>query len=491
MRNAARLLFFVLAFLALNFLPALALDSIEEHEDIEGPFTDGPSVTAECLDCHEDAAHDFMKTSHWTWKPMQNVIGKGQVPLGKKNTLNNFCIAISSNWARCTSCHPGYGWNDDTFDFSNAENVDCLVCHDQTGKYKKFPTGAGHPVYAPKEWAGKIWEPIDLASTARTVGVPSRHNCGACHFAGGGGDNVKHGDLDKSLLKPALSLDVHMSPDGEDFSCQECHTTEAHDISGNAMFVSPGGNNHFECTSCHDDDVHEKRILNWHNKSIACQTCHIPTYARQNPTKMWWDWSTAGSDQAAAKDEFGKPTFVKKKGTFTWDKNVVPTFAWYDGVSGQYILGDAMNPNAVTKLNWPQGDRLDHKAKIYPFKVMKGKQPYDKVANIIAVPKLFGKTGFWKNGFDWNSALEQGMKSVGMEYSGEYGFAETEAWWRINHMVAPKEDALNCKACHSKEGNTRMDWKALGYETDPSRKRGISRYDLKEAYEDVKLEWDN
>ena len=27
------------------------------------------------------------------------------------------------------------------------------------------------------------------------------------------------GDLDNSLLTPELSLDVHMSPDGQDFSC--------------------------------------------------------------------------------------------------------------------------------------------------------------------------------------------------------------------------------------------------------------------------------
>ena len=32
------------------------------------------------------------------------------------------------------------------------------------------------------------------------------------------------------------------------------------------------------------------------------------------------------------------------------------------------------------------------------------------------------------------------MKSAGLEYSGEYGFAETESWWKINHMVAPKEE---------------------------------------------------
>ena len=54
---------------------------------------------------------------------------------------------------------------------------------------------------------------------------------------GGGGDAVKHGDLDSTLKTPSRELDVHMSPDGADFSCQECHTTTNHDIQGNAMFA--------------------------------------------------------------------------------------------------------------------------------------------------------------------------------------------------------------------------------------------------------------
>ena len=32
--------------------------------------------------------------------------------------------------------------------------VDCLVCHEQTGTYKKFPAGAGNPVSEPKIFKG-------------------------------------------------------------------------------------------------------------------------------------------------------------------------------------------------------------------------------------------------------------------------------------------------------------------------------------------------
>ncbi len=64
----------------LALVPALAgaaKHATPDHADLTGPYADGPAVTAACLDCHEDVAHDFMKTTHWTWESMQSVVGKG------------------------------------------------------------------------------------------------------------------------------------------------------------------------------------------------------------------------------------------------------------------------------------------------------------------------------------------------------------------------------------------------------------------------------
>ncbi len=449
-------------------LPALA--QIEDHLEIEGPFASGPEVTAVCLDCHDDAAEDFMKTTHWTWSAKQEIAGHdGMVDRGKRNAVNNFCIAVAGNWPRCTSCHAGYGWTDDSFDFENAENIDCLVCHDTTGSYKKFPTGAGHPAYETQEFMGTTYEAPDLENIARRVGMPGRAQCGACHFFGGGGNAVKHGDLDKSLTSPPRTLDVHMGVDGENMSCQECHKTESHQISGNALVVSPGGDTHIDCVDCHEGNPHvkKKKFLGKHLDKVACQTCHIPSFAKDAPTKTWWDWSDAGKDLPVEKDEFDKATFAKKKGSFTWEKDIIPVYAWYNGSAGAYLMGDKMNPYGVTSLSWPLGSRDDENAKIHPFKVMRGKQPYDTENRTFITPKLFGKSGFWKT-FDWKSAAEQGMSLAGLDFSGKLDFAETEMYWKINHMVAPKEDALKCKACHSEGGL--MDWQALGYPGDPKKK---------------------
>ena len=65
--------------------------------------------------------------------------------------------------------------------FSDRTRVDCLVCHDSTGTYRKFPTLAGHVATEPKTFEGEVWQPPDLNLIARSVAKPSRDTCGACH----------------------------------------------------------------------------------------------------------------------------------------------------------------------------------------------------------------------------------------------------------------------------------------------------------------------
>jgi octaheme c-type cytochrome (tetrathionate reductase family) len=439
----------------------------DHSQFVKGPFKSGPEVTKACLQCHQDQAKDFMKTVHWTWSSRQKTSDNAEVTLGKINAVNNFCIALPSNEPRCTSCHAGYGWKDASFDFTKSENVDCLVCHDTTGTYKKFPTAAGHPAYEDKEWpmkSGKKWPAANLEKVAQSVGKPSRQTCGACHFFGGGGDHVKHGDLDSSLTKPKRAMDVHMAVDGANMDCVDCHKGSKHTIPGKALSVSVSmGGTTLDCSTCHAGTPHKNERLNMHANKIACQTCHIPTFSRTLPTKVWWDWSTAGQDKKSGKDKYGQKTFDKMKGDFKWAKNVAPSYMWFDGNVDRVQMGETIDPSKVVHLNYPQGQR-DKGAKITPFKVMKGKQPYDAGNNVIAVPHLFGKGGFWQT-YDWNSAIAGGMKKAGLQYSGKFGWVETDMYWKVNHMVVPKAQALKCNDCHSASG--RMDWKALGYAGDP------------------------
>ena len=455
--------------LASALLVAGSAHTATDHSDkVNGPFKTGSDVTKACLQCHEAQAKDFMKTVHWTWTAKQEIPGKGAVDYGKKNAINNFCIALPSNEPRCTSCHAGYGWKDASFDFTQTENVDCLVCHDTTGTYKKFPTAAGHPAYEDKEFppkSGKTWKAVDLERVAKSVGPTSRNTCGACHFFGGGGDHVKHGDLDSGMAAPKRDLDVHMAVDGANMTCSDCHKAEKHVIPGKALAVSAsGGGLTLNCAVCHAGTPHKNKVLNRHVERVACQTCHIPSFARTLPTKVWWDWSTAGQDKQAPKDQYGQPTYDKMKGDFKWAKDVQPTYMWFNGSVERYLAGEKIDPAKVTHLNYPLGDRKDPSARLTPFKVMKGKQPYDAGNDTIAVPHLFG--GYWKH-WDWNKAVADGMVAAGLPYSGKLGWTETDMYWKVNHMVVPKEKALKCTDCHGKD--SRLDWKALGYERDPMK----------------------
>jgi hypothetical protein len=226
-------------------------------------------------------------------------------------------------------------------------------------------------------------------------------------------------------------------------------------------------NPHFEldCTECHDEPHAESR-LNAHAETIACQTCHIPTYSKERATKIWWDWSTAGdSSREDVSDEFGKHTYVIKKGDMKYGMDLVPEYAWYaDGKNEAYIRGEKFDPSKPLVMAAPTATKADKGAKIYPFKVMRGKQIYDSKNNVLIAAHLVGKDGFWKT-FDWNQAAEIGMKAAGLPYSGEYGFAQTIMYWRLNHQVSPKEEALKCLDCHGDNG--RLAWVKLGYKGDP------------------------
>jgi len=413
---------------------------------MSGPFEDGPAVTRACLECHENEAHEVGNTPHFRWEgdPVTVPGRSEQIRLGKQNIINNFCNSIQSNWVGCTSCHAGYGWEDDSYDHSDHANVDCLVCHDQSGQYVK--QAGGYP--APG---------VDLVLAAQSVASPTRNNCGGCHFRGGGGDAVKHGDLDATLSNPRPRVDVHMG--AYDLTCVDCHRTVDHDIRGRALSVSVDTSNQVQCTDCHSEAPHLDDRLNSHLSAVACETCHIRRVALREATKTHWDWSAAGQDLPESTHEY-----LKKKGRFEYEQLLIPEYYWFNETSGRYLLGDSINPSRPTVLNPPQGDINDPDAKIRPFKVHRATQIYDTNNRYLLVPKTVGEGGYWAD-FDWDQAARLGSEVTGLEYSGSYGFAETEMFWPLSHMVQSGDESLQCRDCHGEDG--RMDWRRLGYPGDP------------------------
>ena len=417
-----------------------------QFEILKKKFASPQEVTEACLSCHTGRGHEVMASNHWNWEREEYVAGRGIVYLGKKNAINNFCIGTEGNEKSCAKCHIGYGATAIGDTTSLERNIDCLVCHDNTETYAKAPEKGGAP------------DPtLDLNNIAQHVGEPKRSNCGVCHFYGGGGNNVKHGDLEKAMFEPAKEVDVHMAVDGANMSCVDCHVTEKHNISGKLYALSSMNRNRVTCEQCHTENPHDDAVLNNHTLKVACQSCHISEYAKVNATKLDWNWSTAGQLKDGKPyeidDKDGNHTYLSIKGTFKWGKNLKPDYIWFNGIARHYLLGDAVADTTVPLiLNPLEGSYTDEDSKIIPIKIHRARQPYDPITKMLIQPKLYadkeGEGALWKD-FDWQRAAAVGMKEVGLPYSGKMAFIRTEMLLPVNHMVSSKEKTVKCVECHS------------------------------------------
>jgi octaheme c-type cytochrome (tetrathionate reductase family) len=464
-----------------------------KFKQLQGPFTSPEQVTQACLSCHTQAAKQVMSTIHWTWKAWNP---HTQQMVGKNEVYNTFCVSPISNEQFCTVCHVGYGSTDPNkfipFDQRAEDHVDCLVCHDQSKTYRKIPFIGGNPAMAKiavRPGCNEVYgtdkpyvEPEDLAAIAQHVGAPTRYTCGICHFYGGGGDGVKHGDLDSSLNNPPHSLDVHMDAKGLNFPCQKCHESSDHHISGEhyAIDAAPKpaaymrgyahNGNAATCQSCHGQAPHKAgnqqsslvaSTLNMHTRDIACETCHIPQYSRGGlPTKTNWNYATAGKlapngSPLVIMDKHGWNTYWGVKGSFAWAENVVPEYRWFNGTERWLHVGDKTHPDArgVVEVNSIEGSPTDGQSKIWPFKISRNNQPYDPVRATLLVFHSFGfDKDSYTMSYDWQRSITAGMKAAKLPYSGQYQFVKTQMYWPIAHMVAPKSQALSCTQCHADNG---------------------------------------
>ncbi|MGD8781402.1 MAG: tetrathionate reductase family octaheme c-type cytochrome [Ignavibacteria bacterium] len=419
--------------------------------ELQKDFNNPQEVTATCISCHNERHKEVMRSSHWNWERVSYIEGRGLTSIGKKNVLNNFCIGASSNEQACAKCHIGFGMSDDEFDFNNAVNVDCMVCHDNSEEYMKGSALAGYPD-----------RHVNLTRVAQSVGTPKKENCSFCHFNSGGGNNVKHGDLENALLSTDREVDIHMGGNGMDMACVDCHTAENHQIKGKLYSVSSDNTNRAYCEDCHGNLPHFDNIINRHTSKVACQTCHIPEYAKVNATKMEWYWSEAGKlkdgKPYAEEDSLGNHNYLSIKGRFVWEKDVKPDYIWFNGTADHYILGDTVNSFPV-EMNKLFGSHDDENSKIIPVKIHTGDQIYDKKTKMLIQPKLFaeaeGDSAYWKD-FDWDKAAEAGMKRVGLPFSGEYDFVKTKMYWPVNHMVSIKEKSVSCAECHTQSDDGRL-----------------------------------
>ena len=453
---------------------AVPISTTADHTQfkaLQQDFKSGPAVTRACLSCHNKAGKQIQDNIHWTWSYHNKKTGQ---LLGKEHLINNFCSNARGNEGMCAQCHISYGAKNFKLPKKQSQ-IDCLVCHDTTGSYYRLPPTKGSPACSIL-FAGK--KPIQWKRVAQHVGLPSRANCGSCHFYGGGGDNVKHGDLSSIMADPPKSVDVHMSPDGQNFACTACHVTKNHQWSGSryqllARDTKGTGKPGFRrqatsCESCHGLQPHPKDsikhlVLNTHVKRVACQSCHIPAFARGGvATRTFWDWRTAGrtrNGKGFMEENYtqgnGKKreTYWSIKGNFKNGENVVPYYAWFNGETVYTTVHTHFDPTRPVEINHLKGSADDPASRIWPFKRMVTWLQYDKGYNNLVYTHLWGNDdeSFWGN-FKLKKAIARGMKDAHLPFSGQVGFIKTYSYWPTTHMVAPKEKAVACMSCHTTGG---------------------------------------
>jgi len=422
--------------------------ALEQHQNIQGLFRTSRDVTVKCLECHQQQAQEVLHSSHWTWIREREINGN-RVQFGKKDSLAGFTIDVSSNPGRCMICHVSNSLPENGFANPTSDMVDCLVCHDTTGQYRRnVDTRTLEPDQS---------ELPDLTFMARQVGTPSPRNCTVCHFAdcGLGASSMQEQDR---------GTDVHLNSSGPVFTCQTCHPeTSGHSFARRMPLSDASESTGNGCASCHTSTPHTPERLNGHAATISCQACHIPEYSTNKPALIGWNWIMTGKTNTVF--QYGRHNRVQihDQNGFWSGSDIEPVYLWDDGSDLVYSRGQRIQPNELTFLQKPaeKGPR----SKLTPFRIVYGTQLYDAKYRYLISPLLYPTGSVLFPGSDWDTIARDGMKAIILPYSGQYGFAPTAAYRRINHGVTPAARALDCLDCHGSQG--RLQWSALGFDRDP------------------------
>ncbi|MDW7772012.1 MAG: hypothetical protein SCH71_03885 [Desulfobulbaceae bacterium] len=443
--------FYIGAFLAVALclcFPGPPAHALEAHENIKGLFNTPGDVVIKCLECHKQRASEVLQSTHWTWERHRMVNGR-QVMYGKKDSLAAFALDVASNPTRCLRCHISSTPEISVFEQGAPADVDCLVCHDTTGVYVRQSEGNG-------------LEQADFETIAHNVGKPGPVNCMACHFADCGLTGSRP-DAETKRRKLSFLTDVHMNGEATFFTCQTCHEYSGHLPAGAGGHTSGMNMPGQGCISCHTASPHLIMRLNQHAEFVSCSTCHIPEYASRIPAIVNWDWVLAGRIRPVSQSLTGSETLLQDSNGFTSSGMIRPFNVWDDGSDLVYTRGQRIKPQETTWLQKPA--ERNRGSKIAPFRILYGTQLYDAKYRYLISPLLSAAGEELFPGSDWDAVAREGMKAIVLPYSGEYGFAPTAAYRRLNHGVAPAANALGCMDCHG--SSSRIDWEALGYDQDP------------------------
>ena len=182
--------------------------------------------------------------------------------------INNFCIGITSNWPPCTACHAGYGWEDETFDFTRVANIDCLVCHDTTRNLRQEERRLS------RRWRRSGSRGPERGHARRAATAAAATSTAA------------------AAMPSSMAISTPRSPSRmTSWTCTWASTTSCastatapsdHEIGGRSISVSMDDGQPDRLHRLPFDRRRTRMNASTsHTASVACQTCHIPEFARK------------------------------------------------------------------------------------------------------------------------------------------------------------------------------------------------------------------
>ena len=465
-------------------VPGISEEGRRAHRGIAS--YDGPST---CVRCHNTQAVEVFGSVHYQQTgPTPNVTNvdgnageRGDGAVG----YNSYCgTHVTSTRATCAGCHVGNGrYPTRVMSTEQLNNIDCMMCHQQVYRRRAAPPyqtvempapgGGTRTIQVPVEdetgfsyMPDAAAMPVSVLEAARTVHRTTRAACLRCHANAAGADGAKRGDLSSVSANPPRSSDVHLSPEGANLACARCHSAGHHRVMGRGLDLRPNDSpERLECSRCHgarphgDYDALKSESRDVHALRVACQTCHIPRFAKDKPTEMARDWREPEFSPGACSGQGGwAPSLALAS-------NVVPSYQWFDGTSRVYVLGQVpvANREGEYALAAPNGSVRSPGAKIYPMKEHRSVAArHDATGQLIP-----HSTYAYFTTASFELAVAEGQRQSGLE--GPYTIVPTHEFQTINHGVEPEENALRCSECHGEAGFSggpaRMDLQRdLGYE---------------------------
>jgi hypothetical protein len=408
-------------------------------------YQDYPS---NCLNCHDGGIGgsqyvDMFNSLHYKWMgDAPDMTNAPAIQQGKlTNELNSYCINILGDWKVCGTCHAGRGMKPGTGD--TKANIDCLVCHssEYATQRVRLADGVSMGVVTPTD------------TMVRNITKPTRTTCLQCHAKAGGGDGVKRGTLSLATITNASpTFDVHMNTTGPDLSCQACHTFVNHKVTGKGSDLRPTDlASEVKCTTCHatmDSGSGHTAAgggaeLDRHVARVACQSCHIPTYAKvATETHRDFQFHHDGSPADGVSGP-SHPLMIMQA-------NLIPEYRFWNRTSENQLLGDNANlqfdaVKGTYNTSRPNGNVND--GKLYPFKYKTAHVPIARGGSCDGQLIALNTLEFLKISGNVDLAISQGLAAMGC--SGDtVEWVNSDTYQLLNHGVNPSVNATACTQCH-------------------------------------------